>query len=123
LTIEISDKTTVSLFRVFRETAFLISEIDNIIYAEQSAGYLDLPYLPNDYVSPQQRPVRFKIVRTWLWSNHVKNKLISLGFRQSDADESIFVRQDGHNITIVAVYIDDSFPTPSNKSPTSNPNF
>jgi hypothetical protein len=43
----------------------------------------------------------------WLWSTDVKNELLSLGFRQSDADEAVFISEDGNGITIVAVYVDD----------------
>ena len=85
------------------ETAFLVSEIDKLIYAEQPKGYHD-PQFPHDNYVLQLNKGLYGLKQSGhLWFNHIKNSLGSLGFKQSDADESVFTR---HDIT-VAVYVDD----------------
>ena len=89
------------------ETAFLLSELEKIIYAEQPAGYEDPKYPSKDYVLLLNKALYGLKQSAWLWSTNVKNKLLSLGFRQSDADEAVVTRQDGNGFTIVTVYVDD----------------
>ena len=91
------------------ETAFLLSDIDKTIYTEQPDGYTDSKYPPNDFILLLNKALYGLKQSAWLWSNNVKSKFLSPGFRQSDADETVFTRQDGDHITIVAVYIDDFF--------------
>ena len=90
------------------ETAFLMTEIDKIIYAEQPAGYEDPKHPAKNWVLLLNKGLYGLKQSAWLWSNNVKSKLISKGFRQSDADEAVFIREEENGgITIVAVYVDD----------------
>ena len=88
------------------ETAFLIPDIVKTIYAKKPAAYVDPKCPESDDVLLNKALSGLK-QSACLWHNNVKNKLTSLGVRQSDADEADFVRQDGdNNVTIVAVYVD-----------------
>jgi hypothetical protein len=90
------------------ETAFLLSEIDKILYAEQPAGYEDPQHPAKDWVLLLKKGLYGLKQSNRLWSNNVKKKLLSIGFRQSDADEAVFIREDEKGGTlIVAVYVDD----------------
>jgi hypothetical protein len=61
------------------ETAFLISEIDKILYAEQPAGYEDPEHPFEDYVLLLNKGLYGLKQSNWLWSTNVKKKLVSKG--------------------------------------------
>ena len=90
------------------ETAFLTAELDKIIFAEQPKGYHDAQYPHEDYVLRLNKGLYGLKQSGYLWFNHMKTSLTSLGFKQSDADQSVFIRQTHDNTTtILGVYVDD----------------
>jgi len=89
------------------ETAFLIPDLDRTIYCEQPPGFEDHRYPRKDYVLLINKGLYGLKQSALLWSNDVKSKLLKLGYKQSNADESIFILQSENDTTIVAVYVDD----------------
>jgi len=90
------------------ETVFLIPDIDTTIYTKQPTGYVDPKYPAEDYVLLIINKGLYGLKQSgYLWSTNVKAKLTSHGYKQSDADEAIFIKQDGENTTIIAVYVDN----------------
>ena len=89
------------------ETAFLIPDIDTVVYAEQPAGYIDPNYPAKDYVLLINKGINGLKQSGYLWSTNIKTKLTSNRYKQSDADEAVFIKHDGENITIIAVYVDN----------------
>jgi hypothetical protein len=89
------------------ETAFLKTFIDKLIYAEQPAGYHDPQFPPRDFVLQVNKGIPGLKQGAFLWSTLVKKELLSLKFRQSDADECLFIRKDSSGIVLVLVWVDD----------------
>jgi hypothetical protein len=98
----------ISIFDV--ETAYLNAKVDKVIYAEQPVGYHDNHFPPSDFVLLVQKGIPGLKQGAWLWSTKVKKEMNALGFRQSDADECLFIRNDGNEIgsgVYVLVWVDD----------------
>src|SRR5437762_2331306 len=89
------------------ETAFLIPSIDRTIYVEQPPEFEDPKHPRTKFVCKLNKGLYGLNQSALLWSNDVKSKLLKLGYRQSDADESIFILQEADQVTIIAVYVDD----------------
>jgi Reverse transcriptase (RNA-dependent DNA polymerase)/gag-polypeptide of LTR copia-type len=91
------------------ETAFLNPTIDHDIYVEQPPGFEMPGYPPDQWVLRLNKALYGLKQSPLLWNTDLKQKLFSLGFIQSDADESIFVLppSDSNAYIIIAVYVDD----------------
>ena len=93
------------LYQFDVETAFLNPGIDHEVYVEQP------PYFsvrdPKEYVYLLNKALYGLKQSPLLWSNDLKQALLDLGFKQSIADESIFILNNGSIYIILAVYVDD----------------
>jgi hypothetical protein len=87
------------------ETAFLNPEMDRELYLELPETFSDPQYPRSDYVLLALKSLYGFKQSAYLWSNDIKDKMITLGFVQSDADEGVFLSAD-KRIT-VAIYVDD----------------
>lgn len=41
------------------------------------------------------------------WNHKFANVMLATSYRQSQYDHSLFIRHDGHSITLLVVYVDD----------------
>jgi hypothetical protein len=82
------------------ETAFLESDIDKVIYAEQPVVYLDPKFPPDEYVLLLNKGIPGLKQGAFLWSTKLKGTLTQIGFVQSDADECLYIRCDVSGTTI-----------------------
>jgi hypothetical protein len=98
-----SDGHLLSAFNI--ETAFLNSEMDRELYLKLPETYSSDDYPRDQYVLQAMKGLYGFKQSAHLWSNDIKEKMISLGFTQSDADEGVFLSAD-KRIT-VAIYVDD----------------
>jgi histone deacetylase 1/2 len=89
------------------ETAFLESAIDKLVYAEQPEGYHHPDYPPSEYVLKLNKGIPGLKQGAFLWSSTLKGTLLGLGFRQSNADECLFIRHEGSGNAFIAVWVDD----------------
>jgi Reverse transcriptase (RNA-dependent DNA polymerase) len=93
------------LYQFDMKTAFLNSFLDRIIYMKLSTTHSDSRYPREDYVLQVNKSLYGLKQSDNLWSNDITDKLISLDFVQSDADESLFISADKR--VIVIIYVDD----------------
>jgi hypothetical protein len=87
------------------ETAYLNSTMDRELYVELPETFSDSRYPRRDFVLQALKSLYGFKQSAYLWSNDIKEKLLALGFIQSDADEGVFLSANKH-IT-VALYVDD----------------
>jgi hypothetical protein len=87
------------------ETAYLNSAMDRDLYLELPETFSNPRYPRKDYVLQALKSLYGFKQSGYLWSNDIKEKMLALGFTQSDADEGIFLSAD-KRIT-VAIYVDD----------------
>ena len=86
-------------------TAFLNGKLEDEIYMEQ----------PEDYVQPGKEHLICKLKKSLYglkqsprcWNTTFTEFLESIKFKQNDADPCVFIRAEGKDVTIVAVYVDD----------------
>ena len=95
------------------KTAFLNGELDEEIFVEVPEG-----------VSAQKPGAVWKLRMALYglkqaprqWHKRLSEKLLSMGFRVSDADPSLFIRGSGEKVVYVLVYVDDMLVVSASKS-------
>lgn len=84
-------------------TAFLYGQVDEVIYMTQPEGYKD----GTDRVCRLNKSLYGLKQAPRCWSTRF-NKFMELqGFKKSDADPCLFIKEDGKSKLIVALYVDD----------------
>src|SRR5271169_784335 len=89
------------------ETAFLNPKIDHEVYVEQPPYFIIKNRNRKDWVYRLNKALYGLKQSPLLWSNDLKKALLEIGFKQSIADESIFVYNQKNSYIILAVYVDD----------------
>lgn len=92
--------------------AFLHGILQEDIYMTQPVGFVD-PCFPNHICKLHKSLYGFKQAPR-AWFEWFSNFLIALGFHNSYADSSLFVRHYKGTITIILVYVDDLIFTDNN---------
>ncbi|KAM1554065.1 hypothetical protein COP1_006744 [Malus domestica] len=87
------------------KNAFLYGFIEEEVYMSQPPGYIDKTH--PDYVCKLQRSLYGLKQAPRAWNERFTKFLLSLGFKSSYADSSLFVRHDGYSIVILLLYVDD----------------
>ncbi len=85
-------------------TAFLNGVLEEEIYMQQPEGY-EVPG-KEDHVCQLKKSIYGLKQSPRCWNKAFKEYLVSVGFRQSDADPCVFIHL-GDNFAIVAAYVDD----------------
>jgi hypothetical protein len=86
-------------------TAFLNGELKEEIFMEQPENFVDHQYpgrvwkLKRSLYGLKQSPR--------IWNETISQFLISIGFKQLESDNSIFCKQEGEDISIILLYVDD----------------
>ncbi|BES91891.1 Hydra magnipapillata [Nesidiocoris tenuis] len=101
LSIAASRKLSLTQFDV--STAFLYGELDEEIYIEQPKGFED----NSEKVCRLRRSLYGLKQAPRCWNRRFAKYLKSIGFKQSEADSCLFIRKDGENLTLLALYVDD----------------
>ena len=94
-----------SLRQLDVQNAFLHGYLDEDVYMQQPPGYED-PAKPN-YVCKLDRALYGLKQAPRAWHARLSNKLISLGFKVSKADTSLFFLNKDNLTMFVLVYVDD----------------
>src|SRR5579859_2212498 len=79
--------------------------MDCELFVELPETFSDPQYPRSDYVPLALKSLYGFKQSAYLWSNDIKDKMLNLGFIQSDADEGIFL--SANKQIIVAIYVDD----------------
>ena len=79
--------------------------MDRELFLELLEMFSDPQYPRNDYVLLALKSLYSFKQSAYLWSNDIKDKMLNLGFIQSDANEGVFLSAD-KRIT-VTIYVDD----------------
>jgi hypothetical protein len=84
-------------------TAFLYGELDEVVYIKQPDGYSDntdrVCRLLKSFYGLKQAPR--------CWNRCFGNFLIKVGFKVSDADPCLYIRNQNGKMLIIALYVDD----------------
>jgi hypothetical protein len=86
-------------------TAYLNSLMDRATFLELPETFSDPRYPREHFVLQALKSLYGFKQSAYLWANDIKEKMLALGFIQSDADEGVFLSAD-KRIT-VAIYVDD----------------
>ena len=86
-------------------TAFLNGSLEEEIYMEQPPGYIS--EVKKDLICKLKRLIYGLKQPSRHWNSVFKEHVKSIDFKQCAADPCIFVREEGADLSIVAVYVND----------------
>jgi histone deacetylase 1/2 len=94
--------------------AFLNGVLTEEVYMKQPPGFVDSS-LPS-HVCRLHKPLYGLKQAPRAWYTHISDFLLSIGFRASKVDTSLFILSDGTNIFYLLVYVDDILLTGNNSA-------
>lgn len=94
--------------------AYLQGTLNEEVYMEQPPGFIDLD--KRDYVSRLRKAIYGLKQAPRAWYTELKTYLMSVGFRNSLSDTSLFTLCRGNDWVYLLVYVDDILITGSNQS-------
>ena len=94
-------------------TAFLSGELEEEIYMSQPEGYVKegqelVCKLNKSIYGPKQSSRR--------WFNTIDEFLENSGYTKSSSDPCIYIKREGEEIMLIALYLDDLIPASNSKS-------
>jgi hypothetical protein len=87
------------------KNAFLHGELQEEVYLDQPPGYEDKSH-PN-YVCKLRKALYGLKQALRAWHDKIAEYLVTIGFRMSDADHSLYVRKSDEGIVVITIYVDD----------------
>jgi len=87
------------------KNAFLHGELQEEVYLDQPPGYEDMSH-PN-YVCRLRKALYGLKQAPRAWHDKIAKYLVTIGFRMSDADHSLYVRKSDEGIVVITIYVDD----------------
>jgi hypothetical protein len=85
--------------------AFLHGELQEKVYLDQPLGYEDMSHL--DYVCKLHKALYGLKQAPRAWHDKIAEYLVTIGFRMSDVDHSLYVRKSDEGIVVITIYVDD----------------
>ncbi|GJY96842.1 retrovirus-related pol polyprotein from transposon TNT 1-94 [Tanacetum coccineum] len=93
------------IFQMDVKTAFLNSELNEVVYVSQPEGFVD-PDQPTHVYRPKKSLYGLKQAPR-AWYDKLSRFLMSTGFSNGVVDPTLFTRKIGKHILLVQIYIDD----------------
>jgi hypothetical protein len=87
------------------KNAFLHGELQEEVYLDQPPGYEDMSH-PN-HVCRLRKALYGLKQAPGAWHDKIAECLVTIGFRMSDADHSLYVRKSDEGIMVITIYVDD----------------
>jgi hypothetical protein len=87
------------------KNAFLHIELQEEVYLEQPLRYEDMSH--PDYVCKLRKALYGLKQALRAWHDKIAEYLVTIGFRMSDADHSLYVRKSDEGIVVITIYVDD----------------
>ena len=100
------------LYQLHVRNSFLNFDLQEEIYIEQPEGYIH-PKYPS-YVCKLKKALYGLKQAPRAWYQKLVECLSSVGFQQSNADPSLFVKHNGKEMVIICIYVDDLIITGNN---------
>ncbi|KAK8674769.1 hypothetical protein V6N13_032872 [Hibiscus sabdariffa] len=93
------------LFQMDVKSAFLNGFINEEVYVEQPPGFED-PKFPNHVFKLSKALYGLKQAPR-AWYERLSNFLVEKGFNKGNVDTTLFIKNDGKDILVVQIYVDD----------------
>jgi hypothetical protein len=87
------------------KNAFLHGELQKEVYLDQPLGYGDMSH--PDYVCRLRKTLYGLKQAPRACHDKIAEYLVTIGFRMSDADHSLYVRKSDEGIVVITIYVDD----------------
>jgi len=94
-------------------TAFLYGMIDADIYMEQPDGYVNKKN--PDFVCKLKKSLYGTKQAARQWNQRIHDHMIKFGFKQTEADQCVYLRNSGKEKIIIVIYVDDLIVMASSK--------
>ncbi|GJT96715.1 retrovirus-related pol polyprotein from transposon TNT 1-94 [Tanacetum coccineum] len=93
------------IFQMDVKTAFLNSELNEVVYVSQPEGFIDPEHPTHVYRLKKALYGLKQAPHTWY--DKLSKYLISTGFMKGVVDPTLFTRKTGKHILLVQIYVDD----------------
>ena len=87
------------------KNTFLHGELQEEVYLDQPPGYENMSHL--DYVCRLRKALYGLKQAPRAWYDKIAEYLVTIGFRMSDADHSLYVRKSDKGIVVITIYVHD----------------
>ena len=87
------------------KTAFLHGNLSETVYMKQPEGFIDEK--KKDMVCLLKKSIYGLKQSPRCWNQTLHNQLMKMGFNQTESEPCIYVRNDGKDLILLAVYVDD----------------
>ncbi|CEG49956.1 retrotransposon ty1-copia subclass [Plasmopara halstedii] len=94
-------------------TAFLYGTIDTDIFMEQPDGYISEKY--PDHVCKLKRSLYGTKQAATQWNMRLHDHMMQHGFKRTDADHCVYIRDQGKAYVVIIIYVDDLIVMPKTK--------
>ena len=94
-----------TVYQMDVKTAFLNGELDEEVYVSQPDGFVD-PTRPNDVYLLKKALYGLKQAPR-KWYDSLSKFLVSAGFSKGSIDPTLFIKNQGKDIILIQVYVDD----------------
>ena len=110
----IANQLNLEVHQMDVSTAFLNSELEEEIYMTQPEGYVKEG--EEDLVCKLNKSIYGLKQSSRCWFNTMDEFLKNSGYVQSSSDPCLYIKREGEDIMLIALYVDDLIPASNSKS-------
>ena len=110
----IANQLNLEVHQMDVSTAFLNGELEEEIYMSQPEGYVKEG--EEELVCKLNKSIYGLKQSSRCWFNTIDEFLENSGYTKSSSDPCIYIKREGENIMLIALYVDDLIPASNSKS-------
>ena len=110
----IANQLNLEVHQMDVSTAFLNGELEEEIYMSQPEGYVKEG--EEELVCKLNKSIYGLKQSSRCWFNTIDEFLENSGYTKSSSDPCIYIKREGENIMLIALYVDDLIPATNSKS-------